>query len=93
MPAWPLPAAAAWTGRLGELVRIGGDLREQWSRTEVTGQPTQEQWSLDQARLYADVAVIGDRLGIYLDQQLAAGFVARAGGVRALRRRIGPLAL
>jgi hypothetical protein len=73
MPAWPLPAAAGWTGRLGELVRLGGDLREQWSRTEVPGQPTQQQWALDQVRLYADVAVIPERLGIYLDQQLAPG--------------------
>ena len=73
MPAWPLPAAAAWTGRLGDHVRLGGDLREQWTRTEVPGQPTQQRWALDQARLYADVAVIPERLAIYVDQQLAPG--------------------
>ena len=73
LPAWPMPAANAWTGRLGEHVRLGGDLREQWTRTEVPGQPTQQQWALDHARLYADVEAIPSRLGLYFDQQLAPG--------------------
>ena len=73
LPAWPQAAANAWTGRLGDHVRLGGDLREQWTRSEVPGQPTQQQWALDQARLYADIAVIPGRIGIYLDQQLAPG--------------------
>jgi hypothetical protein len=74
MPMWPLPAGApVWTGAIGEGVRLGGDLRHQWSRSDVAGQPAQQAWGLEQLRLYGDVALIPDRVGVYLDQQMAPG--------------------
>jgi hypothetical protein len=57
----------------GDFLRLGGDLRESWSRTEVPHQATQQGWALDQLRLYGDVAVIPQRLGLYLDEALAPG--------------------
>lgn len=74
MPAHKLPESApAWTGRVGEMVRLGGDLRNSWSRTAVPGQATQRNSGLDHLRLYGDVDVIPGRLGIYVDESLAPG--------------------
>jgi hypothetical protein len=74
MPAMQLPAGAPeWTGSVGDFVRIGGDLRELWSRTEVPGQPSQQGWELDEFRLYGDLSILPGRLGIYVDQLMAPG--------------------
>ena len=74
MPASRLPdSVPAWTGKLGELVRLGGDLRASWTRTEVPGSEALQQFDLDQLRVYADIAVIGDRLDLYVDEGLAPG--------------------
>ena len=74
LPATGLPSSVpAWTGRIGDFLRIGGDLRASWNRTEVPNTPAQQQSSLDQTRVYADAAVIPDRLDVYLDEQLAPG--------------------
>lgn len=62
-----------WTGQLIERVRIGGDLREDWLKSTVPDNGSQSQVALQQVRLYADVAVIPDRLGIYIDEQVAPG--------------------
>jgi hypothetical protein len=64
-------ALDAWTGRLIDAVRIGGDLRAEWSNSTVPNSPSQQQFALEQFRLYADVAVIPDRLGLYIDEQVA----------------------
>lgn len=75
MPASPLPAAApVWLGQvLQDIVRVGGDLRTDWSRTTIPGSPTQQEFSLEQFRLYADVSLIPNRLGLYVDEQVAPG--------------------
>ncbi len=74
MPVSPLPAGApAWSGAIGESVRIGGDLRHGWSRTEVPGRPAQRGWELDEFRLYGNVALIPGRLDIHVDQLMAPG--------------------
>jgi hypothetical protein len=64
-------ALDAWSGRLIDAVRIGGDLRAEWSNSTVPNSPSQQQFALEQFRLYADVAVIPDRLGLYIDEQVA----------------------
>jgi hypothetical protein len=74
LPAKTLPAGVpTWTGRIARFLRAGGDLRASWSRAQVPHNPTQEQRQLDQLRLYADVAIIPERLGIYLDEKVAPG--------------------
>jgi hypothetical protein len=74
LPAHRMPEGTpVWTGDIGGMVRLGGDLRESWSRTEVPGQSTQKAWGLDQLRLYGNVQVIPNRLGIYVDEALAPG--------------------
>ena len=62
-----------WSGKVIDALRIGGDLREDWSRSTVPGSGSQAQVALQQVRLYADLAVIPDRLGLYVDEQVAPG--------------------
>ena len=75
MPASKLPAnAPVWLGQvLQDIVRIGGDLRTDWSRTTVPQSPTQQQFALEQFRMYADISVIPNLLGLYVDEQVAPG--------------------
>lgn len=74
MAARPLPEGVpAWDGKLGEVVRLGGDLRETWTRTDVPDQDVTEEWELQQLRLYGTVDVIRDRLALVLDESLAPG--------------------
>jgi hypothetical protein len=75
MPATTLPVGSpVWLGQvLQDIIRIGGDLRTDWSRTSVPHAPTQQQFALEQFRLYADVSVIPNLLGVYVDEQVAPG--------------------
>jgi hypothetical protein len=73
LPANTWPEAGRWTGRIGEVVRLGGDLRSSWSRTEVRDQPTVQRSQLDQLRVYGAAELIPDRLVLYVDEQLAPG--------------------
>jgi hypothetical protein len=72
MPAKTLGhGGPVWTGKLLDFLRLGGDLRANWARNTVPGAQNQQKFSLDQFRLYADIAVIPERLGIYVDEQVA----------------------
>lgn len=74
MPARPLPSSApVWTGRVGDFVRLGGDVREDWTLTEIQRQDSQRGWELEQARVYGAVDVVPDRLTLLIDEQLAPG--------------------
>jgi hypothetical protein len=74
LPAKSLPADfPVWTGKIASFLRMGADLRASWSRSTVPNNPTQDQRQLDQLRLYADVALIPERLGIYIDGKVAPG--------------------
>ncbi|NJD31705.1 MAG: hypothetical protein FIB04_07445 [Gammaproteobacteria bacterium] len=74
MPARGLPTdAPQWTGRVGDFVRLGADLRTSWSRTEVPDQPAQQGWNLDQTRVYLGVDVIPQKLMVLVDEALAPG--------------------
>jgi hypothetical protein len=61
----------AWTGKIGNIVRIGGDLRADWTTTSAPNTPSTTGFSLQQFRVYGDLALIPDRLGIYIDEQVA----------------------
>jgi hypothetical protein len=72
LPARPA-AGEGWTGKVGELLRLGGDLRTGWSDTRVPDQGSRRRFDLDEVRLYADFTLLADRLGVYLDQRVAPG--------------------
>lgn len=70
----PPDALQGWNGSLfDDRLRLGGDLRTATTRTAVSGQPTRSVGGTEQTRLYADVQLIKDYLGAYLDQQVAPG--------------------
>ena len=72
LPARNLPAGfPVWTGKIASFLRMGGDVRASWSKNDVPNNPSQEQHQLDQLRLYADITVIPERLGIYIDEKVA----------------------
>ncbi len=72
--AAPLPdGVPTWTGKFGDFLRLGADLRASWNRTEVPQAPMQQAASLDQLRTYADLAVIPGRLDVSIDEELAPG--------------------
>lgn len=72
LPAKNLPAGfPVWTGKIAGFLRMGGDVRASWSKNDVPNNPSQEQHQLDQLRLYADIAVIPERLGLYVDEKVA----------------------
>ncbi|MFG6490463.1 hypothetical protein ACG04R_27610 [Roseateles sp. BYS78W] len=75
IPANALPEALqGWNGSLlDDRLRLGGDLRTATTRTAVAGQPTSSVGGTEQVRLYADVQLVKDYLGAYLDQQVAPG--------------------
>lgn len=62
---------SAWSGALGDAVRVGGNLRAAWSTSLQPNTARQEQFALEQMRVYADVTVIPERLGLYVDEQVA----------------------
>ena len=69
IPANPLPdALTGWNGSLGSLLRLGGDIRTASTETRISGQPSDRVSGTEQARLYADVQLLKDRLGVYLDE-------------------------
>jgi hypothetical protein len=74
IPANQLPEfLQGWTGGYKDIIRVGGDYRAASTQTEITGQDTQRVAGTEQTRLYADLQVLKDRLGFYLDEWMAPG--------------------
>jgi len=69
IPANDMPAAlSGWNGALGSHLRIGGDVRWASTDTAVDGQATSKVNATEQARLYADLQILADKLGVYVDE-------------------------
>jgi hypothetical protein len=60
-----------WTGNITDSLRIGGDLREDWTRDSAPNTTTTQSFSLQQFRLYGEFTLIPNRLSIYVDEQVA----------------------
>jgi len=75
MPANTLPAGApVWLGQVvPDIVRLGADLRADWSQTTTPNAATQRDFALEQFRVYSDVNIIPNRLGLYVDEEVAPG--------------------
>jgi hypothetical protein len=72
LPAEPIADPLdAWTGKLVDRVRVGGDLRSDWSDVSAPNTPSQSRFAIEQFRVYADVTLIPNRLGVYVDEQIA----------------------
>lgn len=73
LPAEPVNASLVsnWTGNIIDSLRVGGDLREDWSRDTIPNTPTTQAFALEQFRVYADLTLIPNRLTLYVDEQVA----------------------
>jgi hypothetical protein len=61
----------AWTGKVTDILRVGGDLRADWTRDTAPHTQATSSFDLEQFRVYGDLTIIPDRLGIYVDEQIA----------------------
>ena len=61
-----------WTGQLGRL-SIGGNLRANYQTTKVPSQGSSNGFDLQEARVFLDVALIPNRLSVYLDERVGPG--------------------
>ena len=74
MPATTLGGdTAKWSGKVGDIVRLGGNLRASGRSVDVPDQDEQHAWDLDQLRLYVGVDVLPGRLQLVIDEALAPG--------------------
>ena len=74
MPAAHLDTGTGtWTGALNSFARLGGDLRFEFSSTQVPHSRTLTQADLEQMRTYLEADVIPGRLTVYADEQVAPG--------------------
>lgn len=73
LPAGPAEGAAAWTGRLGDRVGLGGDLRANLNATSVRNRDRSYAFGRDEALVYVEFAVLPERLSLYIDQQVGPG--------------------
>jgi hypothetical protein len=72
MAARPLPEGwPAWDGKLGDVVRVGGNLREAWTRTDIQDQDAIEDWELQEVRFYGGLDAFTERLSLVLDMSFA----------------------
>jgi hypothetical protein len=75
LPMNTLPEGSpVWLGQVvQDIVRVGGDLRAQYFDLETPHERSQNGFQLEQLRLYADITVIPNLIGIYVDEQVAPG--------------------
>lgn len=74
LPAYMLPESMPdWSGSIVDGLRFGADLRASASRTRVPRQTRLSQRELDQLRVYFDLQLIPEHLGVHLDEQLRPG--------------------
>src|SRR5579864_1801747 len=62
-----------WSGDVMKFLSVGGDLRTQFSYTQIPHSSSTDQFDLEQARVYASANVIPQRLIVYVDEQVAPG--------------------
>lgn len=67
---------SSWTGALGGLVSVGGNLRGAWTATDVPGQDATNEFDVAEARLYLRFEPVPGRLAVYVDERMAPGSAA-----------------
>lgn len=67
------PGDDSWTGAINRYVMLGGDVRADWTSTDVPNEPSTNEFDVSDARVYLDVEAIPGRLSAYVDERLAPG--------------------
>lgn len=66
-------ASDVWTGSVNAFLGLGADMRYDATVDQVRGQPSMNEFQMEQTRVYLDASVIPDRLLVYADEQVAPG--------------------
>jgi hypothetical protein len=75
---WPaehvdVPGQGPWLGNVGDFLRVGGDLRGDFSWNDTQHTKKADSFSLDEVAVYGEADVIKNRLTLYVDELLAPG--------------------
>lgn len=62
-----------WTGQVGKILSVGGNVRANYTAIRVPDQESSNGFELQEARLYVDLALIPNRLSVYLDERMGPG--------------------
>ena len=73
LPARTSSSGPGWTGRIGDLLRIGGDWRASSRSSSEPHGATDSHTGTDQLRVYAAASLFHDRAALYVDESLAPG--------------------
>lgn len=65
--------AEPWTGAVSRYLSVGTNLRASGTYTDIPDEDSQNEFDVDEARLYVELNAIPDRLSIYFDQRIAPG--------------------
>ncbi len=68
--------AELWTGNISRFLSVGGNARTNAMLTDTRAAGTETAFELQELRLYLDVAVVPNRLSVYVDQRVAPGSAA-----------------
>jgi hypothetical protein len=73
LPMNKLPdGAPVWLGQaVQDIIRVGGDLRTEYFNQSTPHSQSKNAFQLEQLRLYADVTLLPNLLGLYVDEQVA----------------------
>lgn len=71
LPSRRLGGEDPWKGQIGKFLAIGGNLRANYDAVRVSAQPNDSEFEVEEGRVFADVALIPDRLSIYVDELVA----------------------
>ena len=63
----------SWTGAVNRFVMLGGNVRADWTSTDIPHQARTNEFDVSDARIYLNLEAIPDRLSLYLDERLAPG--------------------
>jgi len=62
-----------WTGSVGKFLAIGTNLRATGTYFDVPNESVQNEFDIEEARLYVELNAIPNRFSIYFDQRIAPG--------------------
>jgi len=65
--------ADRWSGAVSRFLAVGTNLRATGSYVDVPNESQQNEFGLEEARLYVELTAIPDRFSIYFDQRIAPG--------------------
>jgi hypothetical protein len=68
-----IPGVEMWTGALNRHVSVGANLRAGYVYTDIPESDAQSEFDLEEVRAYLGVAVVPERVMLYLDQRIAPG--------------------